>query len=87
MHGQQSELLELTPGYDCLPGCLPVWWHAQVMSFLSGVPLTEAGNHMKKLSEVQRNVGKRLIMSRISEAYGRMILGTGAGPACMQHAA
>lgn len=44
----------------------------QVMSFLSGIPLIEAGSRIKKLSELQQKLGKERIMSRISEVgFGR----------------
>eukprot|EP00798_Chlamydomonas_sp_ICE-L_P027624 gene27624-7261_t len=48
-----------------------------VMSLLDGVPLTEAGRSMEGLSERTQKMGKRRILKRISEAYGRMIFGEG----------
>ena len=52
------------------------------MSFLEGVPLTEAGKHIGKLSEVKRRAAKRRILQRVSEAYGRMILNEGLFQVC-----
>lgn len=48
-----------------------------VMSFLEGVPLQEASRKVSGLSARRRELAKRLILSRVSEAYGRMILGEG----------
>ncbi|KAG2436133.1 hypothetical protein HYH02_011642 [Chlamydomonas schloesseri] len=50
---------------------------ALVMSFLDGVPLLEASARAAKLSPLQRDMAKRLILTRVSEAYGRMIFGEG----------
>ncbi|KAG2426342.1 hypothetical protein HXX76_013099 [Chlamydomonas incerta] len=50
---------------------------ALVMSFLEGVPLLEASSRVAKLSPLQRDLAKRRILTRVSEAYGRMIFGEG----------
>ena len=42
------------------------------MSFLEGIPLTEAGNRINDLSKFKREMAKRRILHRVSEAYGRM---------------
>ncbi|GIL52831.1 hypothetical protein Vafri_8592 [Volvox africanus] len=48
-----------------------------VMSFIEGVPLLEARTRVSQMSPRARDAAKRLILSRISEAYGRMIFGEG----------
>jgi len=48
-----------------------------VMSFLSGAPLTDAQKFIKRVPPAQRAAAKRRILHRVSEAYGRMILGEG----------
>jgi len=48
-----------------------------VMQFLEGVPLTEAGSKLRDLSQMKRDAAKKRILHRVSEAYGRMILGEG----------
>jgi hypothetical protein len=47
------------------------------MEFLDGVPLTQLGEHMQGVSERKKRAGKKLILSRVSEAYGRMMLKEG----------
>jgi hypothetical protein len=44
------------------------------MSFLEGVPLIEAGSRIKEMSRIKRTAAMKLILKRVSEAYGRMIL-------------
>lgn len=48
-----------------------------VMHFMEGVPLRELGSRTKNLSERKKRIAKEMILSRISEAYGRMILEDG----------
>ncbi|GLI59949.1 hypothetical protein VaNZ11_002002 [Volvox africanus] len=50
---------------------------ALVMSFIEGVPLLEARTRVSQMSPRARDAAKRLILSRVSEAYGRMIFGEG----------
>ncbi|KXZ54564.1 hypothetical protein GPECTOR_4g629 [Gonium pectorale] len=50
---------------------------ALVMSFVEGVPLLEASSRVSQLSPLARQAAKRLILQRVSEAYGRMIFGEG----------
>ncbi|GIL83202.1 hypothetical protein Vretifemale_12058 [Volvox reticuliferus] len=50
---------------------------ALVMNFIEGVPLLEARDRVSKMSPRARDAAKRLILSRVSEAYGRMIFGEG----------
>ncbi|GLC33499.1 hypothetical protein PLESTB_000081700 [Pleodorina starrii] len=50
---------------------------ALVMSFVEGVPLLEASSRVSNMSPRARDAAKRLILSRVSEAYGRMIFGEG----------
>ena len=47
------------------------------MSFLDGIPLTEAARHVSGLSEIKKRAAKRRILNRVSEAYGRMMLTEG----------
>lgn len=48
-----------------------------VMQFMEGIPLRELGSKTKNMSESKKRIAKRLVLSRISEAYGRMILENG----------
>ena len=48
-----------------------------VMKFINGTPLAEARQKMAGLSPAARQAGGRRVLSHVSEAYGRMILGTG----------
>lgn len=48
-----------------------------VMSFLEGTQITRLEAQMKKLSARQRKAGIKRILTRVSEAYGRMMLYTG----------
>lgn len=48
-----------------------------VMTFVEGVPLLEARSLTAGLSARRRAMAQRLILSRVSEAYGRMIFGEG----------
>ncbi|KAL6759162.1 hypothetical protein V8C86DRAFT_2580560 [Haematococcus lacustris] len=48
-----------------------------VMQFIEGVPLLDLHSRVLQLSEAQRKVAKRRILSRVAEAYGHMILGEG----------
>ncbi|GMH36923.1 hypothetical protein BSKO_04796 [Bryopsis sp. KO-2023] len=48
-----------------------------VMRFMEGVPLRELGSRTQKLSARKKRIAKERVLSRISEAYGRMILGDG----------
>lgn len=45
-----------------------------VMHYMEGVPLRELGSKTKNLSARKKQAAKQIILSRISEAYGRMIL-------------
>ncbi|GFR52787.1 hypothetical protein Agub_g15404, partial [Astrephomene gubernaculifera] len=48
-----------------------------VMSYLQGIPLLEASSRVGRMSPRARQAAQRLILNRVSEAYGRMILGEG----------
>ncbi|PRW59732.1 putative aarF domain-containing kinase 1 [Chlorella sorokiniana] len=45
-----------------------------VMNFLEGVPITRLERHTQNLSEATKRLAARRILSRVSEAYGRMLL-------------
>ena len=47
-----------------------------VMDFLDGVPITQMRDHVKfqNLGEATKRLAARRILSRVSEAYGRMVL-------------
>lgn len=45
-----------------------------VMNFIDGLQITRLGDKTKKLSAGQRKQAMKLIISRVSEAYGRMLL-------------
>ncbi|KAK9826706.1 hypothetical protein WJX74_011071 [Apatococcus lobatus] len=45
-----------------------------VMSFLDGLPISKLKDSMSDRSVAEQELGKKLILERISEAYGRMIL-------------
>jgi predicted unusual protein kinase regulating ubiquinone biosynthesis (AarF/ABC1/UbiB family) len=45
-----------------------------VMSFLDGIPLTRLKDRIDGLNEATRRLAARRILSRVSEAYGRMVL-------------
>lgn len=48
-----------------------------VMKYVKGTPMSELKSKMSSLSpQMRKEAGKR-ILSHVSEAYGRMILGTG----------
>ena len=44
------------------------------MRFLEGIPLIEARERVSSLSRFKREMFKKRILTRVSEAYGRMIL-------------
>ncbi|KAL4431977.1 hypothetical protein ABPG77_000244 [Micractinium sp. CCAP 211/92] len=45
-----------------------------VMNFLDGVPITRLERHTQNLSEATKRLAAKRILSRVSEAYGRMLL-------------
>lgn len=45
-----------------------------VMNFIDGLQITRLADKTKKLSAGQRKRAMKLIISRVSEAYGRMLL-------------
>lgn len=45
-----------------------------VMKFLEGVPITRLDKHTQNLSEAVKRLAAKRILSRVSEAYGRMLL-------------
>eukprot|EP00892_Ulva_mutabilis_P003003 jgi/Ulvmu1/12703/UM095_0007.1 len=47
------------------------------MTYLQGVPMTKMERHVTGLSQMQRKAAFQRIISRASEAYGRMILESG----------
>ncbi|KAF5841271.1 ABC1/COQ8 ser/thr kinase [Dunaliella salina] len=48
-----------------------------VMEFMEGIPLTDLGSHTQGLSEAKKRAAKKRILSRLSEAYGMMMLKEG----------
>jgi len=51
--------------------------HCQVMEFVEGIPLTDLASRVQGLSEAKKAAAKKRILSRVSEAYGMMILKEG----------
>lgn len=47
------------------------------MEFVEGIPLTDLGSRVQRLSAARQRAAKKRILTRVSEAYGRMILKTG----------
>ncbi len=47
------------------------------MEFIDGIPLTDLGSKVEGLSEAKKEAAKRRILTRLSEAYGMMILKEG----------
>mmetsp|Transcript_26987 Transcript_26987/g.49662 ORF Transcript_26987/g.49662 Transcript_26987/m.49662 type:complete len:347 (-) Transcript_26987:128-1168(-) len=69
-----------------IPTSIPGLVRRQVlaMSFLDGSPLTafadpnsEASRKLRSLPPIRRKAAKRMVLTRVSEAYGRMLLGEG----------
>ena len=54
-----------------------------VMRFLEGIPLTEARERVSSLSRFKREMFKKRVLTRVSEAYGRMILLEGLFQVCV----
>jgi len=50
---------------------------ALVMDFIDGIQITKLADKMKDRSERERRLASRRILSRVSEAYGRMLLNKG----------
>lgn len=44
--------------------CVYCMCEPQVMHYLEGIPLTEAGSRIKDLSEIKRRLAKRRILTR-----------------------
>lgn len=47
------------------------------MEFVEGIPLTDLASRVQGLSEAKKAAAKERILSRVSEAYGTMILKEG----------
>jgi predicted unusual protein kinase regulating ubiquinone biosynthesis (AarF/ABC1/UbiB family) len=45
-----------------------------VMNFLEGIPITRLESHTRDLSAATKRLAANRILSRVSEAYGRMLL-------------
>lgn len=53
------------------------------MEFVEGIPLTDLATRVQGLSEAKKAAAKRRILSRVSEAYGMMILKEGLFQVCL----
>ncbi|KAK9798604.1 hypothetical protein WJX73_007340 [Symbiochloris irregularis] len=74
-----AETLQSMENEVTIPRSIPglVTGNLLVMSLLDGMPITRMQSRAQQLSQWQQDLGKRVLLSRVSEAYGRMILGPG----------
>jgi predicted unusual protein kinase regulating ubiquinone biosynthesis (AarF/ABC1/UbiB family) len=77
--GGTTPLSPSAPARVRVPRSIPglVTRRVLAMEFIEGVPLLQLADRVQHLPQWQRELAARRVLERVSEAYGRMILGEG----------